>query len=204
MLVRRYKRLPYCALILVICRIVDWIAPSCSSGAQFLAMAGDMAGALRDIRISSAYGGMPIRMSPSEMPRHFADRALRVSALKGLGEESGYTIYPWVRSRELIGAVRLCLRDRSIQVSYQERDSHTRGMLLEQTVVLEVTRCTYGGKRYWFRCPTCNRRATTLFVVGPPFGCRVCMGLAYDSQRESALDRTRRRAMRVQRRSISD
>jgi hypothetical protein len=32
----------------------------------------------------------------------FADRALRVSALKGLGEESRYTIYLWVRSRELI------------------------------------------------------------------------------------------------------
>jgi hypothetical protein len=28
------------------------------------------------------------------------------------------------------------------------------------------------------------------------------MGLAYDSQRESALDRTRRRAMRVQRRAL--
>jgi hypothetical protein len=31
-------------------------------------------------------------------------------------------------------------------------------------------------QRDWFRCPTCNRRAGTLFIVGPPFGCRVCMG----------------------------
>jgi hypothetical protein len=57
-------------------------------------------------------------------------------------------------------------------------------MLLEQTVVIEVTRCTYGGKRYWSRCPTCNRRTSTSFVVGPPFGCRVSMRLACESRRD--------------------
>jgi hypothetical protein len=92
--------------------------------------------------------------------------------------------------------VRLSRRDRYIQVSFQERDSQTKGILVQETVLLELTTCGYGGKRYWFRCPTCNRRAGTLFVVGPPFGCRVCMGLAYASQRESALNRSRRRAMR--------
>jgi hypothetical protein len=128
----------------------------------------------------------------------FAHRALRASALKGLDQQPGYTIYPWLRSGELIGSVRLCLRDRYIQVSYKEQD----GVSFEQSVALDVTSCTYGGQRYWFRCPTCNRRATTLFVVRPPFGCRVCMGLAYESQRESAFGRTHRRAMRVQRRAL--
>jgi hypothetical protein len=52
---------------------------------------------------------------------------------------------------------------------------------LEETVLLDVTSCTYGGKRYWFRCPTCNRPAITLFVVGPPFGCRVCMARLRES-----------------------
>jgi hypothetical protein len=96
----------------------------------------------------------------------FTHRALRASALKALGQQPGYMIYPWLRSRELIGSVRLCLVGRYIQVSYKERDSPTKGMLLEESVVLDVTRCTYGGKRYWFRCPTCNRRATTLFRSG--------------------------------------
>jgi hypothetical protein len=47
----------------------------------------------------------------------YAHRALRVTALNGLGQEPGYTIYPWLRSRELTGSVRLWLRDRYIQVS---------------------------------------------------------------------------------------
>ncbi|MFL6353647.1 MAG: hypothetical protein ACJ74Z_17605 [Bryobacteraceae bacterium] len=74
-------------------------------------------------------------------------RALRANALKLLGEELEYAIYPFVRSRELIGSIRPCLTDRYIQVSFQERDSQTEGMLLEQTVVLDVTRWTYAGRR---------------------------------------------------------
>src|SRR5947209_8156805 len=46
--------------------------------------------------------------------------------------------------------------------------------------------------------PVCSLLRTTRGNVGPPFGCRVCMRLAYETQRESALDRTRRRAMRLQ------
>jgi hypothetical protein len=88
------------------------------------------------------------------------------------------------------------LRDRYVQVSYQERGCQIKGILVQETVLLEVTSCGYSGKQYWFRCPTCNRRAGTLFLASRPFGCRVCMRLAYESQRESAADRDRRPAMR--------
>jgi hypothetical protein len=117
-----------------------------------------------------------------------AHRALRISALKGFGQKRGYWIFPWGRSEQLIGSVRLWIQDGYIQVSYKERDSQPNWV--EETVLLD------GGKRDWFRCPTCNRRAGTLFIVGPPFGCRVCMGLAYQSQRQSAEERIRRQALR--------
>jgi hypothetical protein len=120
----------------------------------------------------------------------FAHRALHVSTLKGFGQKRGYWIYPWERSEQLIGSVRLWIKNRYIEVSYRERDSQTKWV--EQTVLLE------GGKRCWFRCPTCNRRAGTLFIVGPPFGCRVCMRLAYQSQRQSPEERIRTRALRLQ------
>jgi hypothetical protein len=118
----------------------------------------------------------------------FAHRALRVSALNGFGQKRGYFIYPWETSEQLIGSVRLWIQDRYIEVSYREPGSTK---WVEQTLLLE------GGKRYWFRCPTCNRRAGTLFIVGPPFGCRVCMGLGYQSQRQSAEERIRTRALRL-------
>jgi hypothetical protein len=115
----------------------------------------------------------------------FGHRAFHISALKGFRHKPGYFIYPWETSEQLIGSVRLWIQDRYIEVSYREPDSTK---WVEQTVLLE------GGKRYWFRCPTCNRRAGTLFIVGPPFGCRVCMELAYESQRQSAEERIRTRA----------
>jgi hypothetical protein len=100
------------------------------------------------------------------------------------------SIYPWPRNGQLIGCVRLWIKDRYIQVSYAERDSQTNWRSVAETVLLD------DGKRQWFRCPTCNRRAGTLFIVGPPFGCRVCMALAYQSQRQSPEERIRTRALR--------
>jgi hypothetical protein len=89
----------------------------------------------------------------------FAHRALHISALKRIGQPPGYPIYPWPRSGQLIGSVRLWITDRYIQVSYKELDSQTNWRSVQETVLLD------GGKRYWFRCPTCNRRAGTLFIA---------------------------------------
>jgi hypothetical protein len=52
-----------------------------------------------------------------------------------------------------------------------------------------TTRPTFGGRRFWFRCPIardgvhCRRRTGCLYL--PPrqsvFGCRLCHGLTYQS-----------------------
>ena len=43
-----------------------------------------------------------------------------------------------------------------------------------------------GGKRTWFSCPTCRRRAGVLYHTnGLPFRCRTCCKLAYPSQYRS-------------------
>src|SRR5437762_13949634 len=52
----------------------------------------------------------------------------------------------------------VCSYDR---VSYKELDSRGNRISVQETVLLD------SGKRQWFRCPTCNRRAGILFVVGP-------------------------------------
>lgn len=58
-------------------------------------------------------------------------------------------------------------------------------------VNLTVTRCHFGGLRYWFVCPivkngkACNRRVGTLYLPpgGGYFGCRHCHDLTYDDQK---------------------
>jgi hypothetical protein len=52
------------------------------------------------------------------------------------------------------------------------------------SVKLATTRPNYGGTRYWFKCPHCNRRVRKLYA-GAGIGvlaCRTCFGLVYDSQ----------------------
>jgi hypothetical protein len=64
-------------------------------------------------------------------------------------------------------------------------------------VGLSRTACHYGGKRVWFHCPRCDRRAAILHYAGPEFLCRICLRLTYASQSESEGDRRMRRARRV-------
>jgi hypothetical protein len=67
-------------------------------------------------------------------------------------------------------------------------------------VRLTTTGCNFGGERFWFCCPTCDRRAGSIFLVGPPFKCRVCLRLTYQSQRERHAARLLARAGRVRKR----
>jgi hypothetical protein len=67
---------------------------------------------------------------------------------------------------------------------------------LEYIVSLFATEPHFGGRRWWFGCPQCRRRAQKLFL--PPcairFGCRECYSLSYSSRTETRLGRTRERA----------
>ena len=47
----------------------------------------------------------------------------------------------------------------------------------------------FGGRRYWFECPMCSRRARLLFVnhLSSSVGCRKCLGVMYSSQRYKGM-----------------
>ena len=67
---------------------------------------------------------------------------------------------------------------------------------VQQAVRLTYTIGPRGGKRPWFVCPTCQRRAGVLYYVHPlPFRCRICCELAYPSQYRSR-DRSYGRELR--------
>jgi hypothetical protein len=56
-----------------------------------------------------------------------------------------------------------------------------------ERVLLTPTMPTFGGKRWWFTCPGCERRCRVLYVppAGGRFGCRRCLELRYRSQSRS-------------------
>lgn len=51
----------------------------------------------------------------------------------------------------------------------------------DQSVHLSYSLCNYGGKRYWFLCPNCNKQVGTLFrkPLDDLFFCRPCQHLTY-------------------------
>lgn len=68
--------------------------------------------------------------------------------------------------------------------------------VIEQAVALSFVPAAFGGARAYFLCPgaKCGRRVSVLLFRRGVFRCRRCHGLAYESQREDARRRARRRA----------
>ncbi len=56
-------------------------------------------------------------------------------------------------------------------------------------LLLNRTITGFGGTRYWFSCPSCQRRAGVLYrhPVSNVLGCRTCLGLDYRSHRYKGM-----------------
>lgn len=56
-------------------------------------------------------------------------------------------------------------------------------------ILLNKSKTGFGGTRFWFSCPLCNRRAGVLYnhPVSQILGCRVCLGLDYKKHRYSKM-----------------
>ncbi len=68
-------------------------------------------------------------------------------------------------------------------LSSDESDDCLYGDGLE--IPLTQTNCYFGGKRWWFICPSCGRRMGILYRTwrGQPFLCRKCHNLTYESSK---------------------
>jgi len=71
----------------------------------------------------------------------------------------------------------------------RRRDGSTQDY--DYNVSLATTPCHLGGRRYWFLCPQCGRRAGKLYrrPMGEMYFCRICNDLTYESRNESRLGR---------------
>lgn len=54
----------------------------------------------------------------------------------------------------------------------------------DYAIYFDKTKPHYGGVRYWFLCPNCNRRVMKLYAAGM-FVCRHCLNLTYESRQEA-------------------
>ena len=97
---------------------------------------------------------------------------------------------------DIIGAAAILAEAGQIVLFCKIRDEQTT---LEYPVRLDWTPCHFGGRRPWFLCPNCSRRVAVLYSM-TAFICRRCLGLAYESQRESPCDRALRRAQAIRER----
>lgn len=70
------------------------------------------------------------------------------------------------------------------------------GQQYRYQISITETHCHYGGKRHWFNCPQCGRRASTLYCHGR-YVCRQCLGLHYKSQLIQPLDRLFSRVSKI-------
>jgi len=57
------------------------------------------------------------------------------------------------------------------------------------SVSLTTSQTGFGGIRYWFSCPSCDRRVGVLFVhpITQAIGCRLCLGLEYRKRRYKGM-----------------
>jgi hypothetical protein len=80
----------------------------------------------------------------------------------------------------------------SIRMKYNVCKNGSAWQKLDYRINLTTTQCNYGGVRYWFSCPDCNKRVCVLYA-DIMFKCRTCLGIVHRSRNESALDQAIRR-----------
>ena len=62
------------------------------------------------------------------------------------------------------------------------------GKQYEYSIQLTGTPCYYGGLRYWWNCPNCDKRVGVLYCAGL-YVCRHCIGANYKSQLIQPIDK---------------
>ena len=116
---------------------------------------------------------------------------LDVRSLARDGLLTGSSTVTWSRVGHVTGTVAINGDGDSVKLTYA-----LDGQEIEERVALSRTPVHFGGHRFWFLCPGCERRIAILYG-GERFRCRHCHDLRYRSQRESERHRAISRIQRV-------
>jgi len=129
-------------------------------------------------------------------------KCLDVNWLKrqGMLSPGRWSTVSWSRNGEQTGQISVRAEENNISLEYNWRYGGDDWERVLETVRLNWTTCYFGGCRPWFVCPNCFRRVGKLYAAGKYFCCRLCYGLAYESQREAAYDRLARKSRNIRKR----
>jgi hypothetical protein len=98
----------------------------------------------------------------------------------------------WSRQGKLVRTVDYIVSEQGLILSYRIRTRGGEWEYFMQTLIIDYTRCHYGGQRPWFLCDGCDRRAAIVYSFGGRFKCRHCGNLTYASQQDEMFDRPMR------------
>ena len=110
-----------------------------------------------------------------------------------------YSTFRWSRNGEITGSINARTEPGCIVLSYRHRrNDFGEWQNFEYRILLDWTRCNYGGERASFLCPArgCGRRVAILWG-GAIFACRRRHNLAYESQNETAYSRALSKAQAI-------
>jgi hypothetical protein len=89
---------------------------------------------------------------------------------------AGFSVQPF--------EIRAMLAEDCLRVTYRKRKD------IPYVIPIDRQPCNYGGFRYFFKCPFCQKRMRKLYLVQQSmFLCRKCINAAYYSQRIRPTDR---------------
>lgn len=152
----------------------------------------------KDHTLRPTIADVPLRLTARDARALLRGEDYRLRGILGPGGEG--TIYYGITVERLYSPSRLalCLRS-TVPVRGRWCQVTARAGPPLVAVDIEWSRCRFGGLRYWLACPQCDRRRTAVYALGPgdALACRVCLGLAYPSQRQTPRTRRRKRASRI-------
>lgn len=92
------------------------------------------------------------------------------------------------RETAAIGFMALMDGDRpAVRLSYTTTPVGGQPAKRDYLLQVEATQPNYGGRRWWWLCPRCQKRVGVLWLCSEArrFECRGCCGLTYESSQES-------------------
>jgi hypothetical protein len=109
---------------------------------------------------------------------------------EGLLKPRGFFNSQWLHDGEVISSITARAEVGRVILSYRHGRNYQDWRNEDYPVLLEWTRCNFGGERAWFICPArgCGRRVAILYG-GAIFACRQCHQLAYDTQNQTVHSR---------------
>ena len=105
----------------------------------------------------------------------------------------------WSRGGSETGSICVTCHDGGVRLIYRQRRNGGEWTEVNEFMPIVETPAQFGGRRQWFRCPSCHDRCRILYG-GAHFRCRKCHRLRYESQYDDASGRACSQAHAIRKR----